>query len=204
MTITIDRDVFDAAKNYDKMRDDAALAGLKIEDTIKALMNAANTTYGESDSGFHIVAITMPENAQTEKDFMLIFQQYDEEGQIMKSDAIDLSFAVNNDSHGFIHPAAIMRKNSTLQPDPQTGVPILQRSPMIDDVIHADDMGRLANKIFTWMLVKLPEDQQDMFQDNCERAGLIEQKTSIGFGRDIGLNPPPTALPAPSPEETLH
>lgn len=186
MSITIDPEVFNTAKAFDCLKVEALSSAHKMENFVQKLVSASEIREDGPRAYFQFVDFNEGGNAEGVYDFGIYLQNVvDDEGHVDNNALIDMSFDVHKDQHHLMRAACLIRQDSTLEINPETGLFNLKRPSMNAQLIPADMMDDYANNLFTWVFKNMPEADRPQFLKNCEDRGLINHKPKIGFGADL-------------------
>lgn len=105
-----------------------------------------------------------------------------------ETNILDFSFGVRKIDDHSLAPVVQMRFDT--QARQQDGAPIFVRDFKPDQILHIDELPRVANFIYDWVHSKMPEKDKPAFEQKCIELGLIEQNNpSIGFGAHLKDHP---------------
>jgi hypothetical protein len=93
---------------------------------------------------------------------------------------LDFSFAVRADGDYIMNPSIKIRYNTKLMVDAD-GVESVSRQTQQGKLEHADHLNVVANEIFIWVAAHMPKKDRDLFIENCEKAGLKNDRKPFGF-----------------------
>lgn len=183
MTIRIDPEVFNTHKAHDALLEQASEGADTMQEFLHKLVSATHIHDDGPRTYFQVIDFEMGEEAETVKDFGLFAQHVvNEKGDVDKTGLVDLSFGVHKDPYHLLQSACVVRNHSTLEQDDATGAFTLQRSNAGMMMVGTDFVDDLGNNLFTWVFERVPDEDRAQFLQNCEDAGLIATKQSIGFG----------------------
>ncbi|MFP4312753.1 MAG: hypothetical protein ACLFR0_00380 [Alphaproteobacteria bacterium] len=186
MSITIDPEVFNTAKAFDSLKIEALNSAKTMEDFVQKLVGATHMRDEGSRAYFQHVDFNDASLADGVYGYGLYLQNViDDRGNVDNTALIDMSFDVHKDQHHLMRAACLIRSDSTLEADPDTGQFTLKRPGMGAKLVPSDQMDSFANDLFTWVFKHMPEADRPQFLENCEKLGLINQKPSIGFGAEL-------------------
>lgn len=187
MGIAIDPEVFNTAKAYSSLRLEALESGAEFKDFAEKLTQAADIHQDGPRAYFQVLELSDGSNSDHANDFGIFFQNIvDHNNKINDKGFLDFSFDVQKDQHHILRSACIVRYDSSLEVDADTGEMKFKRADMAKKIMPTDATDILANDLFMWYFENIPEDDRAQFLQNCEKLGLTEQKMKIGFGTDLG------------------
>lgn len=196
MGIAIDPEVFNTAKAYSSLRTEALEAGDNLREFVEKLTQAADLHDEGPRAYFQVIDLNDGSNSHPSKDFGIFFQNIiDDQDKIDQKDFLDFSFDVQKDQHHILRSACVIRYDSSLESDPDTGALKLNRPDNAKRFMPSDATDILANDLFMWFFEKMPEEDHAAFLENCQSLGLTEQKMKIGFGAE---------LPAAKSQPSVH